>query len=200
MKKIDARGLACPLPVIQAKKAMQKELAIEIIVDNEIAMQNLNKLAEQLNYQYEMEQISQEEYRVWLTRENGMISKDDPKVGSTKGFVSSDDYIVVIDTLVMGQGSEELGVNLVKAFMYSLTEQESLPQQVIFYNEGVKSVVSDSELLPDLMTLTKEGVEVYSCGACLDYYHLKNDVVVGEVTNMYRIVEMMRSAQRIIKI
>lgn len=200
MEKIDARGMACPLPVIQAKKAMQKETAIEIIVDNEIATQNLYKLAEQLNYNYELEKINETEYRVFLTRDNELISKEEPKEDIKQEFASSDDYIVVIDTLVMGRGSEELGANLLKAFMYSLTEQEALPQRVIFYNEGVKSVVSDSELLTDLNTLADAGVEIYACGACLDYYQLKDVVAIGEITNMYRIVEMMRTAQRMIKI
>lgn len=200
MEKIDARGMACPLPVIQAKKAMQKETAIEIIVDNEIATQNLYKLAEQLNYDYELEKINETEYRVFLTRDNELISKEEPKEDNKKEFAFSDDYIVVIDTLVMGRGSEELGANLLKAFMYSLTEQEVLPQRVIFYNEGVKSVVSDSELLTDLNTLADAGVEIYACGACLDYYQLKDLVAIGEITNMYRIVEMMRTAQRMIKI
>jgi selenium metabolism protein YedF len=97
----------------------------------------------------------------------------------------------------MGRGSDELGKNLLKGFIYSLTEQDVLPGKVIFYNGGVHSVIEGSDSLEDLKGLAEQGVEIYACGACLNFYELT--AAVGEVTNMYRIVEMMRQAPRIVK-
>lgn len=196
MELIDARGLACPLPVINAKKALKNTNQVEVIVDNLIATQNLDKLAEQLKINIEIEHINDKEYHVYLSKEKTPIIKEDKPVTI---FNTRDDYIVVIDTLVMGRGSDELGATLLKGFMYALTEQDVLPQKVIFYNGGVNMVIDSSEVLADLESLKANGVEIYACGACLDYYQVQDKVVIGEITNMYHIIEMMREANRILK-
>ena len=99
----------------------------------------------------------------------------------------------------MGNGAEQLGKNLMKTFIYTLTEQEVLPQRIIFYNGGVQLLTEGSEVLEDLQKLAAEGVEIYGCGACLNFYGLTEKVKVGEITNMFSIVEMMRKAYRIVK-
>ena len=99
----------------------------------------------------------------------------------------------------MGNGAEQLGKNLMKTFIYTLTEQEVLPQRIIFYNGGVQLLTEGSEVLEDLQKLAAEGVEIYGCGACLNFYGLTENVKVGEITNMFSIVEMMRKAYRIVK-
>ena len=86
-----------------------------------------------------------------------------------------------------------------KTFIYTLTEQEVLPQRIIFYNGGVQLLTEGSEVLEDLQKLAAEGVEIYGCGACLNFYGLTENVKVGEITNMFSIVEMMRKAYRIVK-
>lgn len=196
MFKIDALGKACPLPVIETKKALRDHEAVETLVDNEIATQNLRKMAEQLGYLYQMNQDAENHYTVVISKGNEEIADE---VEAVAAVSTSDDYIVVVDTNTMGQGSEELGKNLLKMFIYSLTEQDVLPQRVIFYNGGVQSVVEGSDSLEDLQLLKENGVEIYACGACLNFYELAEQVAVGEVTNMFRIVEMMRQAARIVK-
>lgn len=196
MEIIDARGLACPLPVINAKKALKQVDQVEVIVDNFIATQNLEKLAEQLKINITVEEVSKQEYHVWLSKgDQEIVVATTP----TNQVNMNDDYIVVIDTLIMGRGSDELGATLLKGFIYALTEQDKLPKRVIFYNSGVKLVVNNSEVLPDLESLKNDGVEIYACGACLDYYQLQPEVAIGQITNMYHIIEMMRSASSIIK-
>ncbi|MDU5509369.1 sulfurtransferase-like selenium metabolism protein YedF [Enterococcus gilvus] len=196
MFKIDALGKACPLPVIETKKALREHDVVETLVDNEIATQNLRKMAEQLGYIYQMDQDAPNHYKVVISKGNAdMIDDEEPQV--TEAIVTVDDYIVVVDTNVMGRGSDELGKNLMKGFIYSLTEQDVLPEKVIFYNGGVQSVVEGSDSLEDIRGLAERGVEIYACGACLNFYELT--AAVGEVTNMYRIVEMMRQAPKIVK-
>lgn len=198
MFKIDALGKACPLPVIETKKALREHTVVETLVDNEIATQNLKKMAEQLGYIYQMQQQAENKYAVVISKANTELTGETSETVITPTEdVVTDEYLVVIDTNVMGRGSDELGKNLLKGFIYSLTEQDVLPSKVIFYNGGVQSVIKASDSLEDLIALAGQGVEIYSCGACLNFYELTP--AIGEVTNMYRIVEMMREASRIIK-
>lgn len=195
MFKIDALGKACPLPVIETKKALREHEVVQTLVDNEIATQNLKKMAEQLGYIYQMDQDAPNHYTVVISKANADLTEE--VVQATEPIATVEDYIVVVDTNVMGRGSDELGKNLLKGFIYSLTEQDVLPEKVIFYNGGVQSVVEGSDSLEDIQGLADRGVEIYACGACLNFYELT--AAVGEVTNMYRIVEMMRQAPKIVK-
>lgn len=195
MFKIDALGQACPLPVIETKKALREHEVVETLVDNEIATQNLKKMAEQLGYIYQMNQDAPNHYTVVISKGNADLTEEAPEV--VEPVATTDDYIVVVDTNVMGRGSDELGKNLLKGFIYSLTEQDVLPEKVIFYNGGVQLVVEESDSLEDLAGLAEQGVEIYACGACSNFYDLTP--AVGEITNMYRIVEMLRQAPRIVK-
>ncbi|MGL9750166.1 sulfurtransferase-like selenium metabolism protein YedF [Enterococcus sp. DIV0170] len=195
MFKIDALGKACPLPVIETKKALREHEVVQTLVDNEIATQNLKKMAEQLGYIYQMDQDAPNHYTVVISKANVDLTEEVPE--AAEPIATVEDYIVVVDTNVMGRGSDELGKNLLKGFIYSLTEQDILPEKVIFYNGGVQSVVEGSDSLEDIQGLADRGVEIYACGACLNFYELT--AAVGEVTNMYRIVEMMRQAPKIVK-
>ena len=107
--------------------------------------------------------------------------------------------VVVISADHMGEGDEELGKVLIKGFIYALTEQDVLPQTILFYNGGAKLTCEESPTLEDLKSLEAQGVEILTCGTCLDYYHLKDKLVVGGVTNMYSIVESMAEAGKIIR-
>lgn len=197
MYKIDAIGKACPLPVIETKKALKEHEAVETLVDNEIATQNLKKMADQLGYIYQMEPVD-DNYRVKISKGNGETVEIE-EVEEAPETVTSEDYIVVVDTNTMGRGSDELGKNLLKMFIYSLTEQDILPKQIIFYNGGVSLVTEGSDSLEDLQALADQDVEIYACGACLNFFELTEKVAIGEITNMYRIVEMMRQAPKVVK-
>ncbi|MGG5333352.1 sulfurtransferase-like selenium metabolism protein YedF [Enterococcus sp. AZ163] len=197
MYKIDAIGKACPLPVIETKKALKEHEAVETLVDNEIATQNLKKMADQLGYIYQMEP-DKDNYRVKISKGNG-DAVDTEEIKESPEIVTNEDYIVVVDTNIMGRGSDELGKNLLKMFIYSIKEQDVLPKQIIFYNGGVSLVTEGSDSLEDLQALADQDVEIYACGACLNFFELTEKVAIGEITNMYRIVEMMRQAPKVMK-
>ena len=201
MFEIDARGMACPLPVIKTKKALKENKEVITIVDNEIATQNLKKLADQLQLNYQVEKKAATHFVTMISQ--GEISHDEmvmnSKDDSSELLSQKIGYTVVIDTNIMGRGSDELGANLMKAFVYSLLEQDELPESIICYNSGVKLTVEGSDCLEDLLQMKEQGVAIYSCGACLNYYELTEKLAVGEVTNMYRIVEMMQSAVKVVK-
>ena len=191
MVKINALGDACPLPVIKAKKGLKEHSEIIIKVDNVIATENLTKLGEQLGYQVKVKKGSQKVYQVYIHGKDELLGEVEEV---SKSYLEEDleqPYIVVIGSKSMGSGSDELGQTLLKMFVYSLTEQDVLPSHLLFYNEGAKLTTSQSPVLEDLKMLKDENVEVLTCGACLDYFNLKEELAVGEVTNMYHILELM---------
>ena len=107
--------------------------------------------------------------------------------------------VIVISANQMGSGSEELGKTLLKGFIYAVTQQDELPKTMLFYNSGVDMTCEDSPSLEDLKSLEAQGVNIMSCGTCLNYYGLSEQLMVGSVTNMYDIVETMEKADSIIK-
>ena len=107
--------------------------------------------------------------------------------------------VIVISANQMGSGSEELGKTLLKGFIYAVTQQDELPKTMLFYNSGVYMTCEDSPSLEDLKSLEAQGVNIMSCGTCLNYYGLSEQLKVGSVTNMYDIVEAMEKADSIIK-
>ncbi|MCL2559802.1 MAG: sulfurtransferase-like selenium metabolism protein YedF [Turicibacter sp.] len=185
MFKIDAMGDVCPLPVIKARKALKEHAQIFITVDNEISTQNLSKMATQLGLPVEVGKESATSYRVYIGAGDKAVEV------APSARVATDDYVVVINAQTMGVGDDQLGYALLKGFTYSLAEQDTLPSHVLLYNGGVHLSVEGSEVLDDLNALVTAGVEILSCGACLDFYGLTEKLAVGEVTNMYRIVELM---------
>lgn len=203
MKKheFNAKGMACPLPVVQTKKLLAEYDVVETTVDNFIASENLTKLAEQLNYDIDVKKVSDEEYIVTISnsvtdKENSVKEVTEEKTQVLKA--QDDSYIVVVNKQIMGHGSEELGKKLMKAFLYTLTEQEVLPKKIIFYNGGVLLAdKNQSHVLEELKVLQENGVEIMSCGACIDYY--KVDLAIGSTSNMYFIVEEMRAADRVVR-
>jgi len=189
--KIDAIGDACPLPVIKAKKALKENSEITIRVDNEIATQNLTKMAVQLGMKAKVEQEAAQDFQVQISSEGSPLEGSllDSKIHSFS--MQENPYIVIIDAKTMGRGDDELGYALMKAFIYSLTEQDTLPAHIIFYNGGAQLTAAESEVLDDLKALEEVNVEILTCGACLDYFGLTNHLAIGEVTNMYAIVTLM---------
>jgi len=188
MLKIDAMGDVCPLPVIKAKKALKENPEVVIAVDNAIATQNLSKMATQMGWQVKIEKESETAYQVYLSTSGELTVV--PKVLDASD-VETGAYIVVMNGKTMGLGDEKLGYALLKGFVYSLAGLDTLPSHVLLYNGGVHLSVMGSEVLDDLNALKHSGVEILSCGACLDFYEVHEKLAVGDVTNMYRIVELM---------
>ena len=204
MKKVDARGDACPIPVVKAKHAIE-ELSgagqMEVLVDNEIAVQNLTKMAEQKGYQSRAKKLADQEYQVIFTvGEQTEEEKAQAGAGCEACIPDSrTDTVVVIANDKMGEGSEELGKTLLKAFTFALTQQDNLPKTILFYNGGASLTCEGSPMLEDLKTLEAEGVEILTCGTCLNFYGLTEKLAGGGVTNMYGIAEKMLGAGNVVK-
>ena len=199
MLKVDARGDACPLPVVKAKKAIAELNGageVEVLVDNEIAVQNLTKMAQQKGYASKAEKLAEREYSVLFTVGDAPAEAEEVPVCAPDART---DTVVVIASDQMGDGAEELGKTLLKAFVFSLTQQDKLPKTILFYNGGAYLTCEGSPMLEDLKALEAEGVEIVTCGTCLNFYGLTEKLQVGTVTNMYVIAEKMLNAGNVVK-
>ena len=200
MLNVDARGDACPLPVVKAKRAIAELNGageVEVLVDNEIAVQNLTKMAQQKGYTYSAEKRAEREYRVLFTV--GEAAPETPAAPEACTPDARTDAVVAIASDKMGEGAEELGKTLLKAFVFSLTQQEKLPKTILFYNGGAHLTCEGSPMLEDLRALEAEGVEILTCGTCLNFYGLAEKLAVGGVTNMYVIAEKLLHAGNVVK-
>ena len=200
MLNVDARGDACPLPVVKAKRAIAELNGageVEVLVDNEIAVQNLTKMAQQKGYTYSAEKRAEREYRVLFTV--GEAAPETPAAPEACTPDARTDAVVAIASDKMGEGAEELGKTLLKAFVFSLTQQEKLPKTILFYNGGAHLTCEGSPMLEDLRALEAEGVEILTCGTCLNFYGLTERLAVGGVTNMYVIAEKLLHAGNVVK-
>ena len=204
MIKVNAIGDACPIPVVKTLNAI-KELkgadVIETLVDNETAVQNLIRMADKKGCKVNAEKISDNEFKVVIEVGEAALAApiDTENVVCELPKNGKKNTVVVISSKAMGHGGDELGTALMKGFIFALSQQETLPTTILFYNGGANIPVEGSVSLEDLKNMEAQGVEILTCGTCLNFYGLTEKLAVGEVTNMYTIVEKMTGADLIIK-
>lgn len=201
---VNAMGDACPIPVIKTKKALQ-ELngagTVEVLVDNEIAVSNVSKMAASSGGSVTSEKLGEKEYKITIV----MGEKADEAAMEQEieaidcPTCKKSNTVVVISADHMGEGNEELGKVLIKGFIFAVSQLDELPSAILFYNGGAQLTAEGSDSINDLKEMEAQGVEILTCGTCLDYYGLKEKLVVGSVTNMYSIVEKMNGADKIIR-
>lgn len=202
MITVNAMGDNCPIPVIKTKKAMQALTGpetIEVLVDNEIAVQNVTKMASSSGGKVSSEKLGEKEYKVTIAMEGAPSAEAVQEEGAACIPDMRDNMVVVVSSDRMGMGNDELGKVLIKGFIYAVTQLDTLPKTMLFYNGGAAITCEGSDSLEDLKSLEAQGVEILTCGTCLDYYGLKEKLAVGSVTNMYSIVEKMAGAGKILK-
>lgn len=197
MIKLDAIGKTCPIPIIMLKNALKDILEgeVEISIDNEISVQNIEKFCKELGYEYSF-QKNNDIFNFHITKK---IQKSEILISESVLATPDDSYCVVIDSDEMGKGDSALGKTLIKGFIYTLTEMETLPKAVIFYNKGVFLATEGCETEEDLKKLQNMGVEILSCGACVNFYELVGKVNVGIITNMYNIINTQTKYGKVIK-
>jgi len=194
-KIVDARGLPCPQPVILTRRALQEDDAVTTIVDNETAQKNVTRMAEKAGATVRAERRDDGIY----LHVAGAEAPQEEAVLQARRAPAGGPLVLVVPGEFMGRGEHaELGHVLIRGFFHTLGEVEPLPDTIIFFNSGVKLVVEGSPVLEDLQDLCTRGVEVLACGTCLGYYGLKEQVAVGEVSNMYSIAETMLGAGRVV--
>jgi selenium metabolism protein YedF len=194
MPVIDCRGLACPQPVVSAKQALDrlKEGKLVVIVDNDASCSNVERFVQSQGCSVEVERKGQDFYLHILKREGQNDVKLNQKEKSKK-------VVVYINSNLLGVGDEALGSFLMKAFLKTLLDLETKPNLLILINSGVQLASEGSKVLETLMALSDQGMEIFSCGTCLDFYGLKEKLKVGSISNMYDIIQSMIEADRLIR-
>ncbi|MDD2959699.1 MAG: sulfurtransferase-like selenium metabolism protein YedF [Lachnospiraceae bacterium] len=216
MIKINALGDACPIPVVKTKKALDElqgaervEKQVEVLVDNEIAVENLLKLAKSRGCEAVSRQMKEKEYKVVFNvgdsigqpvtgADTDKLRNPAAEIGRDTG-AKADDTVIVISSSEMGTGDEVLGKLLMKGFIYALTQLDALPKTMLFYNSGAFLTCEGSDSLEDIRFLEAQGTEILTCGTCLNHYKLSEKLAAGTVTNMYVIAETMAKAGKIVK-
>lgn len=194
MKKINALGKPCPIPVIEAKKAIREIMEIgggvEIIVDNEVSVKNVQKMAVGLGLKTTVNQLKNDEFTITID-----VPKDQkqPNIDAV-----NKQLVIAFGQKTMGAGDPELGEILLKSYIYSLTELDTPPEHLLFFNSGAFLTNQASTVLTDLQDLAEKGTQISTCGACLDFYQIKETLAIGEITNMYGITEVMARAKKVI--
>lgn len=195
---VNAMGKQCPVPVVMAKKAledMQVPGVLEVLVDNETAVQNLGRLAASCQLPVHAEKTGEGQFTVSMeVTAPVQVQEETGCIPETRG-----DLVVAVGSNRMGDGEEALGKTLMKGFLYAVSQLPVLPKTILFYNAGAYLTCAGSDSLEDLKFMEAQGVEIRTCGTCLDYYKLKEMLAVGSVTNMYAIVETLAAAGKVIK-
>lgn len=189
-KLVDARGLSCPSPVVLTKQALDNlnEGTVTTIVDSQVALENVIKLAHGLAFEVDVEERAGDYY----------IHIEKTEMSPTPSLTGVEQAVLFVTSNILGKGDENLGRILIRSFFYTLTQMEGMVETIIFMNLGVFLTTEGSEVLEYLLALQEAGVKVLSCGTCLDYYQLKDKLMVGDITNMYTALEIMATALKVI--
>lgn len=195
MKTINVLGRPCPIPVVEAKKALSQPgvPGVIVLVDSMIAVQNLEKMAKGLGYRFSWQQNGESEFaaKIITGKPAGILQPEEPGIKS--GGVT---FLITADQL--GLSGAEPGKKLMKSFLYTLTQSSPIPQTILLVNAGVKLAVQGSQALEDLQAVAAGGTNILACGQCLAHYGLTDKLAAGSITTMMEIVEILNSAPRTI--
>lgn len=199
---VDALGEQCPIPVVKATRAlrqMRQPGTLEVHVDNEIAVQNLTRMAGGFHLTAKAEKVGDQHFVVTaqVTEPVADAPAEEPELVCVPDARGS--FLVAVDTNVMGHGDDSLGKTLMKGFLYAVSQLPELPRTILFYNGGAHLTCEGSDSLEDLKNMEAQGVEILTCGTCLNFYGLQDKLTVGGMTNMYAIVEKLAGASKVIK-
>lgn len=203
MQILDMLGQPCPIPVIQAKKALAQPgtAGVVVTVDNQAAVKNLEKMALGMGHGFSFQQQGEDIFLVTLTANDTppppVHSAPQPACPQP---VETGDIAptVLIGSDKMGEGSDELGRILIKGFLFALTELPTPPKAAIFLNGGALLTTQGANTVPDLQALAQKGVKIVTCGTCANFYNITQNLAVGEIANMMDIATLLAEAGRLI--
>ena len=201
MKKVvlDCCGLACPQPVIKTKEALESGAGqLVVIVDNEASRDNVTRFARSRGCEISVVDAGRDrfELRIGAGKEDEKAEFDASEYACPVPGGGNMVYVISADS--MGRGSEELGWALLQTYIQTIEQVDPLPRKILFYNSGVKLVTAQSGALDALCRLREKGVEILACGTCLDFFKLKSEIKIGQISNMYDIMSAMSEADKVV--
>jgi len=194
MKVIDCRKMSCPAPVIATKRALEESggETVKILVDPGAPRENVTRFASGRGYDVQ-ETPYEDGFALTIGGGNPDLSTQAAVAAPTQKTV------MLITSERLGDGADELGRLLMKNFIITLMELDRLPDRMLFLNSGALLTTEGSEVLEALEALGNKGVEILTCGVCLDFYHRKDKLKAGSVTNMLTIAESLIKAGSVIR-
>lgn len=200
---VDARGLTCPQPVLEAKRVLDEGRADDftILVDNLTARDNVARFARNQGCEVRVSGNGPGEFQLRIVRSNepGVPAAEEELLAcSAPEPVTRDRLVVYLGNDAMGRGDDELGHKLMRGFLRTWIDADTKPWRMIFINSGVKLTTTDEEAAEAISLLSERGVEVLSCGTCLEHFDLMNKLRVGRVTNMFEVIESLNAASKVI--
>jgi len=190
--------MTCPIPVIETKKFLEKTPVedLEIVLDSDVACENVTRFLSSQGFSVTS---AREGSRFYLKGSRSVSGEQAPPQAGPKPEAQPKRLLVYINTETIGIGSDELGRLLMNSFLHTLKELDVLPWRIVFINGGVKLVAGDSEHAGILTEISNLGTEILACGTCLDYFHLKDKVRVGKISNMHEISSSFLQATHVIR-
>lgn len=201
MKEYDVRNLACPGPVLKLRGLLDEgEREIQFHVADDLCRSNVTRFAASRNLGTEVEAQDDGTFVVRFSVADG--ASLGPAVQPSAEVVAgtaSGPTLVQVTANTMGTGDDDLGALLMRSFIKTLSELDSAPDSIVFYNSGVKLCCEGSLLLDDIRALEASGIEIIACGTCLNYYEIADKLAVGRVTDMLEIAGRLAAAGRVIR-
>jgi selenium metabolism protein YedF len=198
---VDARGLSCPQPVLETKRALEEAHLDRflVMVDNPTSRENVVRFAKNQGFDVQVKENSPDLFEITIQRLGQVaepsISVAAPSPEPTPNVMKN---VIYVSGSTMGTGDDKLGIKLMRGFLRTLLDSEPKPWQMIFLNSGVYLTASDEEASEALILLEEKGVEILSCGTCLEHFELKEKLKVGKISNMYEIIETLNAATKVI--
>lgn len=198
MEKIDARGRACPEPVMMVREAIKENICeLEILVDNEVASRNVSRFLSRSGYNSQISKDG-EIFIISGIKDSSKIPERKEEKTENTSRSSSVKKAILITKNVMGGSDDELGEILIKSFLGTLTQIDNIPARVALMNEGVKLALKGTSSCEHLQELEKLGVEILVCGTCTKHFGITDKVGTGVISNMFDITEGILSADNTI--
>ena len=198
-KRLDARGLHCPAPVLLAKDTLERDdlNALEIMVDNESSRENVTRFLASRGFSV----TGIQEGADFLLRAERAAGTGEAKLPESSARIlpsTAAKTLVLIGSDRLGSGDDELGRKLMISYIKTLKEMGDELWQLIFVNNGVKLTIEQSDVLPELQEYERSGITILACGTCLNHFGLNDAKRVGQTTNMLDIVTAMQLADKVI--
>ncbi len=202
-KRVDARGLPCPQPVLLTRKALMElgeEGVVTVVVDSAASRDNVKRFAESQGCTVQVEEPEGGLWEIVLAKgfTCGIPEKKETAPGGGGEGRDGPGVVVYVNGPGMGRGDEELGGILIKGFLGTLKDVEPLPTHLVFVNEGVRLAVEGSRVLEEIAGLEKKGVKVLSCATCLGHLGLEKDLRVGLASNAFEIAQVLMKARSVV--
>ncbi len=201
---VDARGLKCPQPVLEAKRVIDGRLADRfiVLVDNTTSRENVKRFVTNQGYEVETTEKASDHFELNVTRSGAAKPVEEQEellaCPVSESPATNGRLVVYVGSNVMGQGSDELGVKLMRGFLRTWIDVKPRPWRIVFINSGVQLTTNDEEAVDALSMLAEDGVDILSCGTCLEHFGIEDRLKIGRVTNMYEVIETLQEAGKVV--